>query len=205
MSHEVDGHSAFGARRSDERILAEVDRELRAALSVSPSADFEARVLRRVEEDDLPVRSYYPWLAAAAALALAAGLFYALGRAPEIETVSPPQMADRRPDVLLPPIAAHPASAPGEPEASRVMAAARPPRPAARRPEPEVIVPLNQMEAVRRLVRAVNEGRIDAPAEPQEGPMPVPAELAVAPLVVDPIPVPALEPEARTEKRSRDI
>jgi hypothetical protein len=66
----------------------------------------------------------------------------------------------------------------------------------ARRPEPEVIVPLNQMEAVRRLVRAVNEGRVEAPAEPPQGPMALPAELAIAPLVVEPIPVRALDPVA---------
>jgi hypothetical protein len=53
------------------------------------------------------------------------------------------------------------------------------------------------MEAVRRLVRAVNEGRVvGAIAAPQEGPVAPPAELAVAPLVVEPIPVPALEPGA---------
>ena len=71
-------------------------------------------------------------------------------------------------------------------------------RSAPRRAEPEVIVPLNQMEAVRRLVRAVNEGRIEPPAEPLEGPMTPPATLDVAPLVVEPIPLSPLAPGAET-------
>ena len=56
----------------------DVDRELMAALSVSPSPDFEARVLQRVEADR-PSHwpSHYGWLAAAASLVLVAGVFYA--------------------------------------------------------------------------------------------------------------------------------
>jgi len=60
--------------------------------------------------------------------------------------------------------------------------------------EPEVIVPVNQMEAVRRLVRAVNEGRVEAPAEPPQGPMETPAELQVAPVEIKPIPLPPVDP-----------
>ncbi len=195
MPGEVDRGSGLGARGSDnrdEQLLAEVDRELAAALSVTPSADFEARVLLRVEEDHEQGRSYYSWLAAAAALVLAAGLFYALNRAPAIEDVSPPQMVDRRPDVVLPPM---PAPVVTATDRARVATAPATRPTVARRTEPEVIVPLNQMEAVRRLVRAVNEGRIVAiPAMP-EGPIAPPAELAVVPLVVEPIPVPALEPD----------
>ena len=45
----------------------DVDRELKAALSVSPSADFEARVLQRVEADRPSYwAARYGWLAAAA-------------------------------------------------------------------------------------------------------------------------------------------
>ncbi len=60
---------------------------------------------------------------------------------------------------------------------------------APRSAEPEVLVPLNQMAAVRRLVSAVNEGRIEVPAEPPQGPMAAPVQLSVAPVVVEPIPV----------------
>src|SRR6266545_447809 len=61
----------------------DVDRELKAALSVSPSPDFEARILQRVEADRPPHwRTHYGWVAAAAALVLAAGVFYAMNRTP---------------------------------------------------------------------------------------------------------------------------
>jgi hypothetical protein len=204
MSREVDRRPAFGVRRSDipdhgrsapgdrdERVLAAFDRDLAAALSISPSSDFEARVRQRVDEDQAPQRWPYTWLAAAAALVLVAGLFYAMNRTPASDSVPPPQIADRRPDVVLPP------APPREIESPRVVAIARATRETAPGPQPEVIVPLNQMEAVRRLVRAVNEGRVvGAIPAPQEGPVAPPAELAVAPLVVEPIPVPALEPGA---------
>jgi hypothetical protein len=52
------------------------------------------------------------------------------------------------------------------------------------------------MEALRRLVRAVNEGRIEPPGEPPQGPMAAPATLDVAPLVVEPIAVPPVAPGA---------
>ncbi len=196
MPGEVDRRSGLGAR--EEQVLAEMDRELKAALSVSPSADFEARVLQRVDEGQAPGRWTYGWLAAAASIVLVAGLFYALNRTPATDPAPPRQVVERGPDVVLSP--AQPTRVTKSPHAPRVVdAAARAPRPTvARRTQPEVIVPLNQMEAVRRLVRAVNEGRVEAiPAMP-EGPIAPPAELAVVPLVVEPIPVPALEPGAGT-------
>lgn len=188
MPGEVDRRSALGAR--EEQVLAEIDRELAAALSVTPSAEFEARVLQRVDDGEAPRRWSSAWLAAAASLVLAAGLFYMMNRAPAIEDVPQP-IATNRPDVVLP-----------APEAVPMVKAVERPHPAAgarvRRParaaEPEVIV-VNQMDAVRRLVRAVNDGRLDPPAEPLQGPVAPPAELAVDPLVIEPIPVPALEPD----------
>lgn len=202
MSREVeDGRGPGSGIRDpmarDEAVLAEVDRELKAALSVSPSTDFGARVLQRVEEDRAEGRSYSVWLAAAASIVLVAGLFYALNRTSATDPAPPRQVAERGADIVL--ASPQPTPATNEPQAPRVVAAAaRAPRPTvARRTEPEVIVPLNQMEAVRRLVRAVNEGRVvGAIAAPPEGPVAPPAELAVAPLVVEPIPVPALEPGA---------
>jgi hypothetical protein len=173
---------------------------LQAALSIAPSADFEERVLRRVADDDAPARWSYGWLAAAAALlVLAVGLFFALNRTPAAVDEAPPQMAGRQPDVRLPPPAhqepAYTTDAParkGPAYTSASVGRALTPR---RASEPEVIVPLNQMEAVRRLVRAVNEGRMVAPPEPATGPIAAPVELGVAPIVIEPIPVPAIESE----------
>ena len=74
----------------------DIDRELKAALSVSPSPDFEARVLQRVEADrPSHWAAQYGWLAAAASLVIAAGVFYALNRTSAV--VAPGRRpADRR-------------------------------------------------------------------------------------------------------------
>ena len=75
----------------------DVDRELKAALSVSPSPDFAARVLQRVEADRPSHRAaHYGWLAAAASLVIAAGVFYALNRTPAVVTAPPaPQVVEQ--------------------------------------------------------------------------------------------------------------
>jgi hypothetical protein len=176
----------------------DVDRELKAALSLSPSPDFEARVLRRVEADRPSyAASHYGWFDAAASLVLAAGVFYAMNRtsvavvpvpAPSaVVPVPAPQIHEHTapPAIVAPPAAPVRKSAGAPPRVETVRVARHAPRPA----EPEVLVPLNQMEAVRRLVRAVNEGRIEVPAEPPQGPMaPLPL-VTVAPVVIEPIPL----------------
>jgi len=178
----------------------DIDRELKAALSVSPAAGFEARVLQRVEEDRPPSwAARYGWLAAAASLVIAAGVFYALTRtspalppAPQVVEQAAPRAPSAQPDMPVPVEAPARASTPTSdaPRVVVVRAASRAPRSA----EPEVLVPVNQMEAVRRLVRAVNEGRVEAPAEPPPGPMETPAELQVAPVEIKPIPLSPVEP-----------
>jgi hypothetical protein len=172
----------------------DVDRELKAALSVSPSPDFEARVLQRVEADRPSAwAARYGWLAAAASLVIAAGVFYALNRAPVV--VAPPpstQIVERpAPRVEMPPPETPARKNTSEPPRVQTVRASRT---APRTDEPEVIVPLNQMEAVRRLVRAVNEGRLEAPPEPLKGPMAPPANVSIPPVVVAPIPLSPLSP-----------
>ena len=185
----------------------DIDRELKAALSVSPSPDFAARVLQRVE-DDRPSSwaTRYGWLAAAAAVVIAAGVFYALPRtpsapppAPQVAEQTAPRAPMAQPDIRVPIPVEAPArtSTPASevPRVAVVRAASRAPRVA----EPEVLVPVNQMEAVRRLVREVNAGRlIEPPAEILPGPMAPPATLGVAPVVVDPIPLSPLAPGVET-------
>jgi hypothetical protein len=183
-------------------VLQEIEDELRTALSISPSEDFEARVLRQVADDEAPARWSYGWLAAAAVLVLAVGLFFALNRTPApVDDGVAPQMAERQPDVRLPAVAepAPPAregpAHRGEPQTASRSPVGRGFTPRRSSSAPEVIVPLNQMEAVRRLVRAVNEGRMEAPPEPATGPIAAPVELGVAPIVIEPLPVPPIEPE----------
>ena len=155
----------------------DVDRELKAALSVSPSPDFEARVLQRVDADrSSRWPAHYGWLAAAASLVIVAGAFYAMNRPSVVVDQAPaPRIVEQTAPRTLPPPEApvHKNANAGEPpRVETVRAARRAPSTA----EPEVLVPLNQMAAVRRLVRAVNEGRIEAPAEPPEGPMAPPRQ-----------------------------
>jgi len=180
----------------------DVDRELQAALSVSPSPEFEARVRQRVEADRPPDwASPYGWLAAAASVVVAAGVFYAMNRAPLVVTPQPaPRIVEHAAPQVLPPRQEVPARRnPSEPRRAVTVRASAGYVPAPRTAEPEVIVPLNQMEAVRRLVREVNAGRlIEAPADPLPGPMAPPATLAVAPVVVEPIPLSPLAPGVET-------
>lgn len=182
----------------------DVDRELKAALSVSPSPGFEARVLQRVEADRPARGAQYGWFAAAASLLLAAGVFYPLNRpapaaAPQVPAVEIVERAAPAPQVPAPQIVEHTAAAAVSPAAGipdhartaaplRVTPVSTASR-AARSAEPEVIVPVNQMEAVRRLVRAVNEGRLKPPVEPPQGPIAPPTQVSVAPVVVEPIPL----------------
>lgn len=176
----------------------EFERELKAALSVSPSPGFEARVLQRVGEE--PVRLRLPsaranWrtaglLALAATLLIAVALIRGLG--PPGAPPPPPQapVAHRMPG-LVPD--AQPALAERVRPHVRRRAAANPRPASSPAPVAEVLVPVNQMEAVRRLVRAVNEGRVPPVQEARDtylGPSP---DLVVVPLVVEPIPVPAVE------------
>ena len=186
----------------------DIDRELKAALSASPSPEFEARVLRRVEADRRSHwRAQYGWFAVAATAILVMGVFYALNRTHPASTPPPAaQVVEQAPRgglvgaIREPPVGQTDVQkSPIElPRVQAVRAQRSEPRNPPRTAEPEVIVPLNRMEAVRRLVIAVNEGRVEPPAAPLQGPLGPPERLAVAPLVVDPIPLPPVAPGADT-------
>lgn len=213
-----DRGSRLVARGSNDT-LAECERELQAALSIEPSPEFEARVRQRVDADRQSTArimwfptSVFPtavgrgaegrglktavgWglktpaLQAAASLLLIAGAIGLLQRTTPDDPVQAPQMATERPDVALP--AAHALTPPAhegpayQPEVGRGFT----PRRSAR--EPEVIV-VNQMAAVRRLVDAVNDGRMAVGPTPA-GPVEPPSQMIVDPLVVEPMAVPAME------------
>jgi hypothetical protein len=187
---------------SQQTALAEVDRELKAALSISPSTDFEARVLGRVAERDvLRTRRWmaYAPLAAAAVLVLAATVAGVMMRSDGRGTIGQQAQAD----IALPPRgpapqAAHqPLADPGRQEATSAVGSSTrsvpslpqpaPSFPAARAAEPEVIVPAEHAEAVRRLVRGIAEGRIRPPAASDQQAGAVPAPVPVQPLIVEPI------------------
>jgi hypothetical protein len=180
----------------------DVDRELKTALSVSPSPDFEARVLQRVEADR-PSRwpAHYGWLAAAASLVLVASVFYALNRAsPAVAEPPAPQIVEHPgPPVEMPRHEAPAGTNTIEPPRIQTVRASVGYLPAPRSAEPEVLVAPDQMDAVRRLVRAANEGRVvEAPAEPALEPMAPPATVGITPLAVEPIPLSPLGPATET-------
>jgi hypothetical protein len=180
----------------------DVDRELKAALSVAPSPDFEACVLQRVEADR-PSRwpAHYGWLAAAASLVLVASVFYSLNRTPAVVAEPPaPQIVEHpAPRIEMPRHEAPAGTNTSEPPRAQTVRASVVSLPSPRTTEPEVLVSPDQMEAVRRLVRAANEGRfVEAPAEPVPGPMAPPAAVGVTPFVVEPIPLSPLGPGPET-------
>jgi hypothetical protein len=129
-----------------------IDRELRGALSVTPSADFTARVRNRVADQPRPVLFPWRWLALAGAMPVAVAIAVVLLRPalPEVRTSTPsppkPVAAAQR----VPP----PAPAPA-PEAARPVTIRRAPN--AVRREVETIVPPGQAEAIQRFARSLSE------------------------------------------------
>lgn len=176
----------------------DIDRTLKAALNVEVPAGFEAGVRQRLPQATPARRSAAPaWLAAAAALVVLAGGWYLAVR--DSRVVEPVTVADHVPrpapapaPVPVPSPAPPPDVAAARPSAPRVSAR----RPAqvqvARRAEPEVIVPANQLEMIERLMRDVHAGRVALPESVAQAGEP-PAELTVPPVVVGAIPVPPLE------------
>ena len=200
---EINRDSAPGARRSDA-VLGELDEELKAELMVRPSADFEARVLRRVEAD---VAGGWSWrrsfalLPAAAALIIAVALAMMVKKDVRVDTPSPvPQIAERSTE---PPAGRRVVSAVTRTPAPAIAGRSRlvwvaAPKPRATEtgatPAPEVLVPPQQAEAVRRLARAVLDGHLLSVPEPHDGPALPPSEVVVPSLLVEPLPVPSVEP-----------
>lgn len=176
----------------------DIERELRAALEVPPSSDFEAGVLRRIEQDQPSRRLPAPaWLAAAAAVVLGVSAWILGAReerplAPDAISVTHPVSAgpapasplERRTLPTAPPAPARVRS-PGRTSHLPVAATAA-------AAEPEVIVPANQLELIHRFLQAVNTGRVE-PSDSTTAEAEL-EELIVPPLTVRPIPIVTLEP-----------
>ena len=191
----------------------DVDRELKAALSVSPSPDFEARVLQRVEADrPSHWAAHYGWLAAAAArrhrrgrvLCAEPDVSRRRSRTADQRVVRAPRANRRSRDAAAQKRPHRTAASPSVRAAARRGREARHAR-APRAAEPEVIVPANQMEAVRRLVRAVNEGRLSKRRpNRRKGRWRRRRHIGVAPVVVEPIPLSPLGPGRRRRHRTSE-
>lgn len=193
----------------------DIDSALNAALDVRPSSGFEAAVHRRIEADrSAPVRGALPyWLAAAAAVVVIAGAWFALR---EEAIVQPePQLVDRTPPAQsAPSVAANDSREPRVEETPAVQtpaARARAPRPApspavqaARRAQPEVIVPPNQMELIEQLMRDLHSGRVELSEQTATIAAP-PAELVVAPVMVEEISLPMVDLTAPAPSTSKGL
>jgi len=182
----------------DEATLAAVDmdRDLRTLLSVSPAADFTARVTTRALNES-PGHAWIQWVAAAAvcaalvlAAAAAAGILDRSTRGRDLP-VSGSSTPVAPPSGVEPPVGAVARSfdrAPaGRPSISLDRAPQRRPvrrsrATAASSPTREVIVQSGQLRAVRRLVTAVAQGRFAMEESTQRT-----AEPAIAPMTVQPI------------------
>ena len=186
----------------NQDLLAEIDNTLKAELSITPSADFEARVLRTIEAR-AAARSWwmpsYAFVAAAAAVVITTTLAIVMLRPAADGPL--PVSARAGSDVRLAteprtaaPRVPNPEARTSSREPQAQSTERRAPSAERRTPaEPEVIVPLNQLAAVRRLVRDVNEGRISHIPDALPEPTPATTALVVAPLVVEPIALPDAE------------
>ncbi len=190
--------AACRAALDDEQGLLEaIDRGVAASVAAEPTAEFAARLRRRLDQERLPTRSWFAgWVpVAAGALAILALVALWLARRPPIlPGTEPPRTAGRQQG----PPSEEPARAGKTPRGGRSAppfeqaatpggkgSAFRGKRAAAARMAvPEVLVPPGQREAVLQFYNAVGSGRVDsasllAPPPPLE-----PAKLKIVPLEV---------------------
>jgi hypothetical protein len=179
-------------------------KDLRAELNVTPSPEFAAKVRERIEQAPAkPSWNVWAW-AGAAATCVVAVIAVVLWRSGQHDTSGrePVTLAEAQPVATAqPPVAARPA--PVEPlvtpsaraAAPLVAHATAPVGPAAaRRTEPEVLVPPDQLNAIRRLMAAVRAGEAaglpQAPTliDPDTGELIPPKLIEIPLIVVDPLP-----------------
>jgi len=188
---------------ADERVVAMAEAEIRRALLVEPSLEFQAKVRARITAQPRRTFGSHPWFALAAAASMGGALAALM-------------MFELRPGTPTAPIVATaPRPSPAEPpHAPQVIAATQPPEVApplpAGRPQPvrhrdgavaalhdgvtpEVLIDPAQAAAVRRLFAMTQRG-IKLP-EGAGKEIVVAGELLVSPLVVEPLQVPAITAE----------
>jgi hypothetical protein len=185
------------------RVLEAVDAELRPFASSEPSPALAARIRQAASEPEARSgsRPAFALQALAAAAVLAAVAFVLLlGRAPtptSVAALTPRPETSGTPlpaSVALPAATARPAASP-RPREERVPATAAARRAAS--PEPEVVVPPGQMEALVRFAALVNRVRVAPPMLGATGqPSPELAELRlidIGPISVGSIDIQPLE------------
>jgi len=182
----------------EQLVIAVMDRGVRATVSGDPSADFAARVLRRIQEERAPRRWSAGWApAAVGALAVMAIVVVWFARREPTRPSMPPSAEHRASQALANKADALPThkaavQAPTMPgtqiqgHAGRRGAAHRE-RVAVKASQPEVRVPPEEQAAVLRLYAALRSGRVDGGSLVAE-PLPLaPVEINIAPLEVAPL------------------
>ena len=178
------------AEAAEKILLAEIEEDLRQAVSVQPSPDFARKVRARIDERRVD-RDWWTWRwAAAAACILAVVLGWRMVNRSEVER---PQIGGERKAVDVRLAAAptlsvgeRPTAIPRHPPAARTS---RQPAPS----QPEVIVPEDNARAVARLLALARSGSITEERLAPVVPTAAPATLDVAPIVVPEISVPEVE------------
>lgn len=194
------------ALERERRLLRAIDRGLAASVDTEPSPEFAARVRQRIAAEPAGWSLWLPrWLpSAAGAIAVLAllGVWFAI-RAPR----PPLGVLDTR-EALV--IAREPVPRPAPERTAGPVRPSEPQSPRAGRgddrPEPEVLVPPGQWEAMMQLYNAAQQGRVDAGAlfyrrallEQVAAELVPPAELKVKPLEVIPLDAPRGAPQRDT-------
>ena len=187
-----------------DRHLDEALKDLQADLNVTPSPEFAAKVRQRIEQ--APATSswtVWAWVGVAGTCAVAAIIAAAMWRGGQHDAVSPgpATLAEARPIVPAPPskaarsVPVEPAPAVGATGTAAARVAAAPAvQGAVRRAEPEVLVPPDQLIAIRRLMASVRAGTLtNAPAaptliDPETGELIPPKPIEIPLITVDPLP-----------------
>jgi hypothetical protein len=181
------------SREQSRRLVEDLERDLRQALTIEPSADFARQVRGRIERTPrrtwLPVE--LPWLAAAAAVILialaawwqTARLAQPLDRVPARTTAAVDVLLERAPE---------PAPSP---KPDIVVPVRRIVRPASVdvSPEPEVLVSPDAARALARFLQLTRSGAVNGDQLPAPASSAPPDDLSIIPLVVPSIPVPVID------------
>jgi hypothetical protein len=191
MSFRLKAEATEKAAATERSLFAEIEAQLRQAMSVQPSPDFARKVRARIDERRVD-RDRWTWKwAAAAACILAVGIGWRMAN--RTDDVEPAQIGRERKalDVRLaaaptPAVRERPTPMPSRPPATGTS----------RQPDisqPEVIVPEDNARAVARLLALARSGSITEERLTPVVPTAAPATLEVAPIVVPEISVPEVE------------
>jgi hypothetical protein len=191
MSFRLKAEATETAEATEKTLLAEIEEQLRQAMSVQPSPDFARKVRARIDERRGD-RDWWTWRwAAAAACILAVVIGWRMAN--RTDEVEPAQIGSERKavDVRLaaaptPSVRERPSAIPRHPPATRTSRQSD-------ISQPEIMVPEDNARAVARLLALARSGSI---TEERLTPVVVAATsptLDVPPLGVPALPVPEME------------